>query len=135
MSTNVRVKKLTVSSKAEPGRSDVYHDVFDGDVKTGKLISSTLVGKLRKIRGVAGYDAFVMNTDGSRSGLGNFGTRSGAGHAARKSFMEANGLAKAPKATKTVIATPDISDEQEKFLKREARNKRRREQRAAKKAA
>ncbi len=125
MSTNVRVKRITTASNEAAGRSNVYHDVFDGET----LVSSTLVGKLRKTRGVDGYKAFVMNMDGSRRGLGLIGTRSGAAHAARKAYMKANGLAKAPKAAKAKTVTAATDDE-----KREARNARRRELRAQKTA-
>ncbi len=125
MSTNVRVKKITTASNEAAGRSNVYHDVFKGE----KLISSTLVGKLRKTRGVDGYKAFVMNTDGSRRGLGLIDTRSGAAHAARKAYMKANGPAKTPKTAKAKTAT--MSDD----AKREARNARKRQLRAEKKLA
>lgn len=129
MSTNVRVKKITTASNESAGRSNVYHDVF-GD--NGNLISATLVGKLRKTRGVDGYKAFVMNKDGSRRGLGLIGTRSGAAHAARKAYMKANGLAKAPKTAKVKTSNTAIMSDDEK---REARNARRRAQRAASKVA
>lgn len=134
MSTNVRVKKITTASNEAAGRSNVYHDVFKGE----KLISSTLVGKLRKTRGVDGYKAFVMNKDGSRRGLGLIDTRSGAAHAARKAYMKANGLAKAPKAAKAKTAKAKTAKSGKTMTddeKREARNARKRELRAAKKAA
>lgn len=132
MSTNVRVKKITTASNEAPGRSNVYHDLFDN----GKLISSTLVGKLRKTRGVEGYNAFVMNSDGSRKSLGNFSTRSGAAHETRKIFREMTGLpgtkvAKTKTVTKATAAKTSMTDDK----KRSARNARRRELRAAKKTA
>ena len=128
MSTNVRVKKITTASNEAAGRSNVYHDVFDA---ADKLISSTLVGKLRKTRGVDGYKAFVMNMDGSRRGLGLINTRSGAAHATRKAYLKANGLAKAPKTAKTTKTVKASTDDE----KREARNARRRQLRAEKAAA
>lgn len=129
MSTNVRVKKITTASNEAAGRSNVYHDVFGAD---DKLISSTLVGKLRKTRGVDGYKAFVMNMDGSRRGLGLIDTRSGAAHATRKAYLKANGLAKAPKAAKAKTTKTAITSDDEK---REKRNARRRQLRAEKAAA
>ncbi len=129
MSTNVRVKKITTASNEAVGRSNVYHDIFNGD----NLIDSILVGKLRKVRGTAGYDAFVMTADGSRTALGNFGTRSGAAHEARKIYRETVGLpgktASAPKAKTAKVVT--LSGDE----KRDERNARRRAKRAADAAA
>lgn len=131
MSTNVRVKKITTASKNGAGRSNVYHDIFEGKGDEATLVSSTLVGKLRKTRGTPGYDAFVMTASGSRTPLGNFGTRSGAAHAARKSYMDATGATTTPKAT-PAAKTPAATDDQ---AARDKRNARRRELRAAKAAA
>lgn len=140
MSTNVRVKVITTATNAIPGRSNVYHDIFNGTVSEGKLVSSTLVGKIRKTRGAPGYDAFVMKADGSRTSLGNFATPSKASHAARAAFSDTVGLPGSPKATKTPKATPKatpaaapatLTDDE----KREKRNARKRELRAEKKDA
>ncbi len=143
MSTNVRIKKITTATNETAGRSNVYHDVFKGTVKEGDLLSSTMVGKLRKNRGSSdGYIAFAMNADGSRTEVGTFVTKSSAGHKARKAFVANGGVLpegpkairapRAAKATPAPVATTETDGEK---AKREAKNLARRNKRAADKAA
>jgi len=143
MSTNVRIKKITTATNELAGRSNVYHDVFDGTVKDGTLQSSTLVGKLRKTRGSEGYVALAMNGDGSRTEVGTFVTKSSAGHKARKAFVANGGVlpegpkaVRAPRAAKATPApTPAPVAADDEQAKRDAKNARRRELRAQKAAA
>ena len=141
MSTNVRIKKITTATNETAGRSNVYHDVFEGTVKEGTLLSSTLVGKLRKNRGSEGYIAFAMNTDGGRTELGTFVTKSSAGHKARKAFVADGGVlpegpkaVRAPRAAKATPAPAPVATNDEQ-AKRDAKNARRRELRQQKAAA
>ncbi len=140
MSTNVRIKKITTATNETAGRSNVYHDVFKGTVKEGDLLSSTMVGKLRKNRGSSdGYIAFAMNADGSRTEVGTFVTKSSAGHKARKAFVANGGVLpegpKAVRAPRAAKATPAPVATDDAKTKREAKNLARRNKRAADKAA
>ena len=95
-------------SKKTVGRTDVINTIFDKDGETVK--SSTVIGKLRKVRGVAGYSAFVLAADapGGRVELeGTFGTRSKAGHAVQRAYFAD---ARAEKVAKRTAAVTDKAD-------------------------
>lgn len=92
----------TRPTKANPGRADVVHTIFEDDGKT--VASADTIGKIRKVRGDAGYTAFVLDSTapGGRFQLeGLFGTRAKAAHAI---LRETTADERAEKATKRAEA-------------------------------
>lgn len=95
-------------SKKTVGRTDVINTVFEKDGET--VISSTVIGKLRKVRGEAGYSAFVLDTTaaGGRVELeGTFVTRSKAGHAVQRAHFADARAEKVAKRAEAVQAKLD----------------------------
>ncbi len=94
-------------TKEDAGRTDVVNTIFEKDGKT--VISSTVIGKLRKVRG-SEYSAFVLDATatGGRIELeGTFKTRSQAGHAVQRAYFAD---ARAEKASKRAAAIKAIAD-------------------------
>lgn len=95
-------------SKENAGRTDVVNTIFEKDGKT--VTSSTVIGKLRKVRGAEGYTAFVLDTTatGGRVELeGTFKTRSQAGHAVQRAYFVEDRAAKDAKRAAAVKAIAD----------------------------
>lgn len=90
-------------TKSKPGRTDVVNQTFAQD----GTATDEVIGKLRKVRGDAGYTAFVLNTDGSRTQLDDvFATRSQAGHAVQRAAQadaRADKVAKREAAAKAKV--------------------------------
>ncbi len=95
-------------SKENAGRTDVINTIFEKDGKT--VTSSTIIGKLRKVRGADGYSAFSLDTTapGGRVELeGEFKTRSKAGHAVQRAYFAEDRAAKDAKRAAAVKAAAD----------------------------
>ena len=95
-------------SKENAGRTNVVNTIFDKDGTT--VVSSTIIGKLRKVRGADGYSAFVLDATatGGRVELeGTFKTRSQAGHAVQRAYFAEDRAAKDAKRAAAVKAIAD----------------------------
>ena len=93
-------------SKDKPGRTDVINQTYAKDGAS----TDTVIGKLRKVRGAAGYTAFVLDETaaGKRVELeGEFKTRSKAGHAVQRAYFADARAEKLAKRTADTKAKAD----------------------------
>ncbi len=128
MARNMKFIVKNHPTKDVPGITTVTdeHIMDDGS------IAVVTMGELTKVRGTDGYDAAFL--DGKTlTAIGSFGSKSQAGHAVRQSF-EADLRSEKVAARTTVKSTKTAKVDPEQ-AKRDKRNARKRELRAAKKAA
>lgn len=120
-------------SKETPGVTEVITRVFESKDRSQGYVD-TVVGQLHKVRGAAFTGSVLV--DGNLTAIdGTFKTRSQAGHAVRD-IAQADIRAERKTAREAMVAakaTKTVADTEQ--AKKDARNAKRRAQRAAAKAA